>query len=742
MFDFLKSSLPDTNDFDIKSYKADFSLSRLKQGVDNIRYDVRLSPKFCREISKMTLRLFAKHCQIENLVRSGKTPHWASEKNEFKKIIKDVLIDAIDKAKAFREIQIDFVAQTAIVKIFKKELHNQYEILIGLINKAIQKYDSSSNISHLSNENATVREKLLNILKNKHAITNEVSAELFQYLNDVQCNDLKEIRESIFGTDSMLPADFFFNPIMYTGSPYDNFVMVEHYVLMGSRLDDRIKYDTALFLLRQFFSAIDAIEQQQGKKTISYNLKIDSWIKYIGNVNILFDYFQSNYLYKSLKEKNENNAELLKLEIRAKKQKKLLNFCYKQFKKYGLIESIAASYEIYDIYLEYCPPLVPLQILNFLIDSKTRKNVLDKLQRSQQIYSRQFSVKPLWKTVSNLNRAGSKKKKEYLIKFIEDFARHYRDFQNFNALKQGLESLNMIEKEKTINLSRLNNTLYEFLLPHEHVDEEKPIINHVIIKADVRGSTDITHKMHEKGLNPASHFGINFFDPISNILSEYGAVKVFIEGDAVILSIFEREGAPKGWYGVARSCGLALNMLSIVQTYNARSKKYKLPLIELGIGVVYRDSSPTFLFDGDDKIMISSAINLADRLSGCAKTLRKLASQKLPFNLYVFQTVSEKDISATSDNLFLRYNVNGIELNAEGFEKLSKEIDLQEIEYDIPNAQEEKTKIYIGKFPTATGRYQQLMIREAHILEVFPDDMSVKKLTPRKYYEVFANTTS
>jgi hypothetical protein len=300
-----------------------------------------------------------------------------------------------------------------------------------------------------------------------------------------------------------------------------------------------------------------------------------------------------------------------------------------------------------------------------------------------------------------------------------------------------MDSVNLALEEKILNLSRANNTLYEFVLPHEQIRHEKPIINHVVIKADVRGSTDITHRMNERKLNPASYFSMNFFDPISEILSEYDAVKVFIEGDAIILSIFEREDTPEGWYSVARACGIAINMLIIIQRYNTNSKKYKLPILELGIGIGYHAMPPTFLFDGDNRIMISPAINLADRLSSCDRAVRrKMDEIDVPFNLHVLQTAQEKDVKSSVDDVFVRYNVNGIELNQEGFKKLSQEINLKLVECVIPELQQGKLRLYTGKFPTVSGKYQRLVIREEQIPEVNLDGLSIIRMTPRKYYEV------
>jgi hypothetical protein len=212
---------------------------------------------------------------------------------------------------------------------------------------------------------------------------------------------------------------------------------------------------------------------------------------------------------------------------------------------------------------------------------------------------------------------------------------------------------------------------------------------------------------------------------------------VFIEGDAIILAIFEREKTPEGWYAVARACGIAMNMLFIINRYNEKSKKNKLPILELGIGINYLDSSPTFLFDGDQRIMISSAINIADRQSSCSRSLRKALAQKKPtFNLYVYQTASEEAMRQTSDDISIRYNVNGIELNPDGFEKLGQEINLTTLNIAVPELKRKKIKLHTGKFPLTTGRFQRLIVRESRIRQLRADTLQPVKTTGRKYYEV------
>jgi class 3 adenylate cyclase len=162
---------------------------------------------------------------------------------------------------------------------------------------------------------------------------------------------------------------------------------------------------------------------------------------------------------------------------------------------------------------------------------------------------------------------------------------------------------------------------------------------------------DITSSLRDRGLNPASYFSLNFFDPISEILIEYGGAKEFLEGDAIILSFFEHEDRPEGWYSVARACALAVRMLRITEQYNANNQNNHLPLLEFGIGICYQQGPPTFLFDGDNRITISPAINLADRLSSCDKILRRqFRNQSQIFNLFVYQSIPEKELSETADD--------------------------------------------------------------------------------------------
>ena len=95
-----------------------------------------------------------------------------------------------------------------------------------------------------------------------------------------------------------------------------------------------------------------------------------------------------------------------------------------------------------------------------------------------------------------------------------------------------MERIHLPTDPKQRELSRINNTLYEFLLAAEEKPVEDKVTSHVILKADIRDSTGITAQLFARNLNPASYFSLGFFDPVGKFLPRYGATKVFLEGDA------------------------------------------------------------------------------------------------------------------------------------------------------------------------------------------------------------------
>jgi hypothetical protein len=745
-FDFF-SKPPSLKQLPLKRYRVDLPLNRLVLGVDNFHLDVHISPQVSNTVKRAISLLVIKHSRTENFFEDYTKESCENEKKTLNHICTNILLDGINSAKSKAEVQIDFLGQVSLAKLFLEEIKNQYEKLLANFEDISRNYELSDR--HDPFEFFKLKEKLTEIKLNQKRIFLLVGEELFQVLADVNVNNLRNIRESNFHSEHILPDNIFLNPMLHTDNAVDDFFLIEAYVLFGQRSEDPDNYQNLKLIIYDLFSKTDlGHDSTNDEDSINENEKrekreegilnaeenaLDPWIMEIDNIDRMFNYFDSQDQHERSKGMIESKDTLHDLKSQMKSQEKLLNLFYRKFKKLRLIKRVVAAYEMKSVYGSYCPPLRPRQVREFLVEPRTRKPIARQIKGRKSL-----SLLPLHETIRQMKSCSGQKEKQHLFCFLKQFFRYHRDLKNGRLLKGAMDTIHLVKEEKILTLSRENRSLHEFLLPDERVKEEKPILNHVIIKADIRGSMDITYLMRARGLNPASYFSLNFFDPISEILCDYNGSKEFIEGDAIILSIFEHEDTPQGWYSVARACGLAIRMLDIVRQYNLKNKKHNLPILEFGIGICYNQSPPTFLFDGDSKIMISPAINQADRLSSCNKMLRKrFKDQSQIFNLLVFQNAPEEEIDATVDDLSLRYNVSGIELNPDGFAKLSREINLESIMY--PAEKNVMVKLYTGKVPTVSGKYQRLVIREATILEVKPETMDVIGETSKKYYEVCTN---
>jgi class 3 adenylate cyclase len=311
-----------------------------------------------------------------------------------------------------------------------------------------------------------------------------------------------------------------------------------------------------------------------------------------------------------------------------------------------------------------------------------------------------------------------------------------RDRRNYQHVAAWMERINLVRSERARELSRVNKSLYEFLHADEGRPTDDPVINHTVIKADVRGSTGITKDLLAKGLNPASHFSMNLHEPVKRMLERYGAATVFIEGDAIILAIYETESTRATTRGVARACILSREILAVTQAYNARTKSTGLPQLEIGVGVAFQDSAPSLWMDGESKIMISRALNLSDRLSSCTKIAKRLfLSNPSPFNVFLLQPLMEDAAEDEGEELLVRFNLNGIELNEEGFQKLSAEIAMAPMGGNFPMPWgKERVQLYFGEVPLG-DTLEPVVIRKGFVHQLLPG-AKVGTQGTRAYYEV------
>jgi hypothetical protein len=710
----------------LSGYTASLSLEGLQLGVDNLRHDVHLSPKFVAQTRAQISRLIVRHGEIEGLLaaeapqsrqgghfigsNAGPKSNAKPSGSELKPLLAEVHSAALNRAKAEGNPSLDLLARVAIIKFLRIELGSQFAQILERCRMTLKSYEGVRQQKALE-----YRERVAAFQVAKKVILRKTGQELFRTLREIEKETLGRTRRSLFGNNNSNNNDeqykLFLNPLIFTSDGCDAYVNAEQYVMLGNFDRDPDRFTNVRRIAYEFLQSLNLGLEADPERAIN------AWLNVPENAQELI---------------GSGTPDESSPEGRA--QKTRLTAWLGLLDREKLMEYVVASYEAVPLLAEYSPRINAQQLKNALISREERARV-EKLIIEQGKVSRD-SLQAAVQRVANCRGV---ERGRIAARFLRDFMRYHRDLRNLETLTSAMESVNLVANEKMRQLSSMNGTLYEFLLPEEQKPSEEKVLRHVIIKADVRDSSRLTRSLLERGMNPASYFSLNFYDPVNKLLSKYGASKVFLEGDAIILAILEREREPG--LAVGRASVLAREIIEIVRGYNQLLERAGLPGIELGVGISYQDSAPMYLMDGEQRIMISDALNESDRLSSCSKRVRKsMKAMETPFNVYAFQTVPDADVEDSPDDFILKYNLNGIRISEAAFQRLKQEISLELSPLDLPKAWDgEEFHLWSGLVPVGNDIFRKIVVRGSRMPQIDPHNFSVQLWTERWYYEVCSN---
>ena len=128
----------------------------------------------------------------------------------------------------------------------------------------------------------------------------------------------------------------------------------------------------------------------------------------------------------------------------------------------------------------------------------------------------------------------------FAARLLHDLFRYNRDLRVWKRSAPVLTA-SISSATKSPRAFPVNGMLYEFLPPEDQQPEEERVLS----PRDPEGRRARFYAPHPhadgKGPNAASYFSLNFDDPVNKFLAKYGA-KSFLEGDAIIVAILERDG--------------------------------------------------------------------------------------------------------------------------------------------------------------------------------------------------------
>ena len=782
-------------------YSPVIQTDRLVPGVDNVRFDVSLTPKFTQFCRGFVLQLIVKHSDSAELLHKAPGPPKPAEKKEFKDQLQNLLITVLNRANREKNPQLETLAQAAILKSLILEAQSQYAEVIAQGREKLKLFQRPGQEENPRGHR--LQELVSTFQKNKKAIFCRMGHELLELIQEVQSDVVRKTRESFFGSEASEPQAIFSNPLIFTEDGKNDYVNLEKYVMLGNFQKDPDHFELVDQQVRAFLEWADATsegsqayhsrqevcaetsaqveelrrrqEEPAAKRGLfsrggraaeplspevlaermaalearlqeemeafrpfadSYAARLEEIVSAPENAALLVDFLRTEQQIAEARKANTGAEETASLQKKAARQSQALERFYGQFSEAGLVPYMLAAYETAKIYQGFCPPINSQRLKEALVNSAARTKVAHLITEYRLPSG---SAETVERAAGWVRDAGPREIRAVLVRFLGDYMRYQHDLRNFRLLQELLDQIHLPLDPRQRELSEINHTLYQFLLEEEEkAPKEGKITSHVIMKADIRDSTSITAELFARGLNPASYFSLNFFDPIHKLMPRYEASKVFLEGDAIILSIMERDGDTRKANSVARACCLARDMVEGVRAVNDRATQKNLPLIELGIGICYQASAPMFLMDGERPIMISKALNQSDRLSGCGKLAKQILARKNRFfNVFVMQLLPAADSGGSSEEFLLHYNVEGVEINDLAFGKLCEELSMTKVELQFPlYAEPEAVELYCGTLPLGPSSFQKLVVRRGRVPQLHPKDFHIVEYTDRCYYEV------
>jgi class 3 adenylate cyclase len=707
------------------------ALEGLAVGVDNLRHDVALSPRFVEAARAQVMRLIVRHGELEGLLSAEaplptQGPSWmrhaaggatrnAAEKSDWKPLLAELHLAALNRAKKEENISVDLLARLAVIKFLRTEMNLQFAQVLERCRVLLKTYEGIR-----QGKGVEYRERVAGFQVRKKIILRKTGQDLFETLREIEKETLARTRRSFFGeakaaapgSSALASYGLFVNRLAFSDDGRDDYLCAEHYVMLGNWDRDPDRYPRLQDVVWGFMRSL------YGEDTASET--INAWLCAPENARTLL----------GTGTPDESTAEGAAQQERLAKWVRLLE-------DEQVMECVIASYHTVPLLSEYAPRINPQQLKNALIS----RPECDRVERMIQEHGK-LSPSSLYAAVGKVAGCRGAERAKVAARFLQDFSQYHRDLRRLETLNATLDSVNLVNTEKLRELSRMNGTLYEFLLPEEQQQpEEERVLRHVVLKADVRDSTRLTRTLMEKGLNPASYFSLNFYDPVNKLLAKYGAQKVFLEGDAIILAILERAGEPQ--LAVSRACVLAREIIEIVRGYNELMQRQGMPGLELGVGITLQEAAPLYLMDGEHQIMISEALNESDRLSSCNKRARRaMESHAGPFHVYAFQATSSQatqDDAANPEDSILSYNLGGIRMNEAAFRKLEQEISLAPLAVKLPaSAASDKGEYRLssGVVPVDRDIFRKIVVRQSRIPRINVEDFSVQGWTDRTYYEL------
>src|SRR3984885_7957489 len=403
----------------LTGYTPSLSLEGLQLGIDNLRHDVHLSPKFVVQTRSQISRLIVRHGDVEGLLaaeapqprqgghfigsnagpKSNVKPGDLTNASELKPLLAEVHSAALNRAKAEGNPSLDVLARVAIIKFLRIELGLQFAQILERCRMTLKSYEGVRAQKALE-----YRERVAAFQVAKKVILRKTGQELFRTLREIEKETLARTRRSLFGNRWEEQYSLFLNPLIFTEDGRDAYLNAESYVMFGNFDRDPDRFANVCQIARKFLQSLNL--------EASDDAGLDAWLCVPENAQELVGGGSPD----------ESTPE-------GRSQKIRLAAWTTSLEDAGVMDYVIASYEVVPLLAEYSPRINAQQLKNALISREER----DRVEKLIADHGR-LSPDSLYAAAGRVASCRSADRAKVAGRFLRDFLRYNRDLRRIETL--------------------------------------------------------------------------------------------------------------------------------------------------------------------------------------------------------------------------------------------------------------------------------------------------------------------
>jgi hypothetical protein len=337
----------------------------------------------------------------------------AAEPADFKRVLLDLHVTALNRAKAENNISIDLLARLATVKYQRNEMNQQFAQALERCRAKLKSYDGPRQI--FAHKAVEMRERFARFQISKKTLLRKVGQDLFATLREIEKESLSRMRRSLFGDQESAAYDLFLNRLLFTEDGRDDYVNAEQYVMLGNYERDPDRFETMQSIACDFLRSLQlpGVDSEEAALDLLLNVPDNAQELFAGGIS------------------NESSAK-------ASAQRALLAGWTRMLEEENVIDHVIASYEAVPLLAQYSPPINPQQLKNALIAKAERARVETLLEEHGKI-----SADNLNGAVKRVDSCKGAERSKLAARFFGDFIRYHVDLRRFETLTSAMDAVTL-----------------------------------------------------------------------------------------------------------------------------------------------------------------------------------------------------------------------------------------------------------------------------------------------------------